>query len=85
MRLMLEHLEHVRAQPEKDLEMVKNVSDVVRSHHVINMLKKIVKERYSRDDIQHSPWNSTLRLEIACVRDFYVLRSNMESTPKSKL
>ena len=55
MGLMLEHLEHVRAQPEKDLEMVKNVSDVVRSHHVINMLKKIVKERYSRDDIQHSP------------------------------
>ena len=32
------------------------------------------------DVIQHSPWNSTLRLEIACVRDFYVLRSHMDST-----
>ena len=31
-------------------------------------------------NIQHSPWNSTLRLEIACVRDFYVLRSHMDST-----
>ena len=36
-------------------------------------------------DIQHSPWNSTLRLEIACVRDFYVLRCHMDSTPKSWL
>ena len=30
--------------------------------------------------IQYGPWNSTLRLKIACERDFYVLRSHMDST-----
>ena len=34
----------------------------------------------SVNQIQHGPWDSTLRFEIACERDFYVLRSHINST-----
>ena len=36
--------------------------------------------KFSNALVQHSPWNSTLRLKIACERDFYVLRSHIDST-----
>ena len=38
------------------------------------------KLKYTVNNIQHRPWNSTLWVTIACERDFYVFRSHMDST-----